>query len=138
MKRTLITLTLLALAGLALAQETGSPITEAWPVVGLILASALVLLAAEVVKSATAWLKQRLRRRLLDVPHWMIHTINAVLSVAVALLFFGEGRLTDDPVFGLLTPPWIWIVFAAATFLRAGGSHDETIESAQELARARR
>lgn len=129
---------LLLFPGLAFAQEAGNPIEAAWPIVGLLLASGLVLLAAEVVRSATAWLKLRLRRHVADVPHWLIHAINAALSVAVALLFFGDGRLSDDPAFGLLTPPWIWIVFAAATFLRAGGSHDEQIEKTQELARARR
>ena len=123
-------------ASVAFAQDT-NPIFEAFPLVGLLLASGLVLLAAEVVKSATAWLKLRLRRRMGDVPHWLIHTTNATLSVAVALLFFGDGRLSDDPAFGVLAPPWIWIVFAAATFLRAGGSHDERTEHAQELARHR-
>lgn len=126
------------LTGLAFAQEPANPIETAWPIVGLLLASGLVLLAAEVVKSATAWLKLRLRRRMGDVPHWLIHGINATLSVAVALLFFGDGRLSDDPAFGVLSPPWIWIVFAGATFLRAGGSHDEEIEQAQEIARVRR
>jgi|SRR5690625_135590 len=125
------------MASLAVAQEAANPIVEAWPIVGLLLASGLVLLAAEVVKSATAWLKLRLRHRMGDVPHWLIHTTNATLSVAVALLFFGDGRLSDDPAFGVLAPPWIWIVFAAATFLRAGGSHDEQTEHTQELARHR-
>lgn len=126
------------LTGLAFAQEASNPIIAAWPIVGLLLASGLVLLAAEVVKSATAWLKLRLRKRMTDVPHWLIHGINAALSVAVALAFFGDGRLGDDPAFGVLSPPWIWIVFAGATFLRAGGSHDEEIEQAQEIARVRR
>ena|SRR5690625_237894 len=107
------------------------PIIEAFPLVGLVLASTLVLLAAEVVKSATAWLKLRLRRRMTTMPHWLIHGISAALSLTVALLFLSDGRLAEDPVFGAFDWPWNALIFAVATFLRAGGRHDEGVEHSQ-------
>lgn len=124
----------------ALAQDTGlpAPFLEAWPVLGLLLGTASVLLAAEVVKSAVQWLKVRLQRQMMDVPHWMIHGMNLILSAGVGWLFIAEGRLDADPVFSSLGWPINWLIFTIAVFWRAGGKRDEEIEQAQELARARK
>lgn len=137
---------ILFLAGLALAQVvmgpagTGlpAPILEAWPILGLLLGTAAVLLAAEVVKSAVQWFKVRLRRKLPDVPHWLIHGLNLLASAGVGLLFVLEGRLEADPVFGSIGWPLNWLIFTLAVFWRAGGKKDEEIEQAQELARFRK
>lgn len=140
-----LALALLA-AGIALAQpvmgplDTGlpAPILEAWPILGLILGTGAVLLAAEVVKSAVQWLKIRLQKQLADVPHVLIHAINLTLSAFVGYLFIAEGRLAADPVFGTIAWPWNWLIFTVAVFWRAGGKKDEEIEATQELARMRR
>lgn len=113
-------------------------IIEAFPLVGLVLASALVLLAAEVVTSAVQWLKIRLARRMGDVPHWLIHAMNLALSAAVGFAFVAEGRLEGDPVFGEIAWPLNWLIFTLAVFWRAGGKRDEETEQAAEIARARR
>lgn len=132
---------ILMLSGLALAQsDVGLPpaFLEAWPILGLILGTAAVLLAAQVVKSAVQWLKVRLQRRMPDVPHWLIHGVNLLLSACVGLIFVMEGRLDGDAVFGGIPWPWNWLIFTLAVFWRAGGQRDEEIEQAHTIARVRR
>lgn len=110
---------------------------EAFPYVGLLLASTLVLLAAEIVKSATQWVKTRLKQRLRDVPHAVTHLVSFTFSLALGFAFLHDGRLTDDPVLGALSWPWNVLIFSVAVFLRAGGVFDTQRENTQGLARHR-
>lgn len=114
-----------ALIGAAIpASNVTLPLLDAFPLLGLLLASALVLLAAAIVQPATEWFKIRLKHRMGDVPHWMTHTISLLLSLAVGLLFMGDGRLAADPVFTDIAWPLNVLIFSGAVFLRAGGWFD--------------
>ena len=100
------------------------PIIALWPILGVALTSVAVARTADIVSAATEWLKVRLRKRWPDLPHLVIHGVNAALSLAVGYVFARGGHLLNDEAFLGIVWPYDWLLFSLAVALVAGGGFD--------------
>ena len=95
-----------------------------FPLVQTILAGAAVLTVAPVVRTATEWVKVRLKKRFEGLNNLYIHGINGAFSAAAAIIMARAGRLVDEPAYAVVPEPWGVVVFAIAVFLHSGGFVD--------------